>query len=216
MNRPSSINMEIGNRRLNSNLNEKDNFGVNKIKRKYTLTARRNSELNNRDFDAGKSLERQSVFRTIKPKKIEVEDLDNIASPTAIPEVKSIVYNNYTENKNIEGVIKDKRFTRKYSVLPNDISKTNIEIDDIQQFIEANEDENHQIEFNFESLTFNSIIETSTQIVNAIIRYTFLTFPLCLANLGLINGFLIIFIISLMSIFSIYMLIKAHLVCKEM
>lgn len=56
----------------------------------------------------------------------------------------------------------------------------------------------------------NSMTMVAIQVCNSIIRYTFLTFPYCFAMLGLINGCAIVTVISLMSIVSLYFILKSH------
>lgn len=56
--------------------------------------------------------------------------------------------------------------------------------------------------------TFESLFMTVLQIINCIIRYTIIQIPYCMKVLGLVYGPLAISIIGLMSVFSVYMLIK--------
>ncbi len=56
--------------------------------------------------------------------------------------------------------------------------------------------------------TFKSMFMTILQIINSIIRYTIVQFPYCIRVLGLIYGPIIISTIAIMSIYSVYMLIK--------
>ncbi len=56
--------------------------------------------------------------------------------------------------------------------------------------------------------TFKSWFMTILSIINCIIRYTIVQFPFCMKSLGLFYGPIITCVIGLMSIFSVYMLIK--------
>jgi len=56
--------------------------------------------------------------------------------------------------------------------------------------------------------TFQSWFTTILSIINCIIRYTIIQFPFCMKSLGLLYGPIITTIIGLLSIFSVYMLIK--------
>ena len=71
-----------------------------------------------------------------------------------------------------------------------------------------------EIHDHVEILSFNSNIVTIQQIVNCIIRYSVIQFPLCMKTFGILNGSCIISIIALMSIFSIFLIIEIHLKTK--
>lgn len=61
-----------------------------------------------------------------------------------------------------------------------------------------------------ESGAFSSMLNTIIQICNCIIRYTVLQIPFCYLYLGIFNASLLIMIVALISIGSLYLLLKAH------
>lgn len=81
---------------------------------------------------------------------------------------------------------------------------------------QINYEDYDKIEFKFQAVTFNSVLTTIGQICNCIIRYTFLNFPMCYAIMGMAYGFLITSLMGLLSIISVYMLLRAHDVNKEL
>lgn len=56
--------------------------------------------------------------------------------------------------------------------------------------------------------TFKSLFMTIIQIINCIIKYTIVQFPFCFKVLGLVYGPIVIGVIGLLSIYSVYMLLK--------
>lgn len=99
-----------------------------------------------------------------------------------------------------------------------DSSKNTDVVKDIDNLILNQIDVNdyYKIEFKFQSVKFNSILATIGQICNSTIRYTFLNFPLVFAAIGILNGFLLCSLMALMSLYSVFMLLKVHEVNKEM
>jgi hypothetical protein len=154
--------------------------------------------------DRNKSLFKDYIIDDPKKSFIEGEDIIRKVSIYKNNSKKIIIDKNININSEENKYEKDSNAT----ISPQELEKILV--------TQINYEDYDKIEFKFQSVTFNSVLTTISQICNCIIRYTFLNFPMCYAVMGMAYGFLITSLMGLFSIISTYMLLRAHDVNKEL
>lgn len=125
--------------------------------------------------------------------KIKLEEIEKLDCPISYNEDPSCY------------VIKEER------IIDDDLNaEANANFPELSPLLRGTQASSNKFVIEIKAGSYKSMLTTFVHICNCIVRYTVLELPACFAILGIFNALIIIILIGLMSVISVFYLIKAH------